>query len=85
MRKIPTLQVVRSVGMAQKTANGRTLSMKREFKILAELLIQLQRTYPWLFADVSPDDPDLDMDRGFKTYDELEKLANGRRLNKIQQ
>ena len=59
--------------------------MKDDARKLATILIQLYQDYPLFLKDVAPDDPDLDMDRGFKTYDELERLANGRRLNKIQQ
>ena len=59
--------------------------MKDDARKLAAILIQLHQDYPLFLKDVAPDDSDLDMDRGFKTYDELEKRANGRRLNKIQQ
>ena len=59
--------------------------MEDDARKLAAILIRLYQDYPLFLKDVTTGDPDLDMDRGFKTYDELEKLANGRRLNKIQQ
>ena len=59
--------------------------MKDDARKLASILIQLHQDYPLFLKDVASDDPDLDMDRGFKTYDELERLANGKRPNKLQQ
>jgi hypothetical protein len=62
-----------------------TKNLADDARKLAAILIRLHQDYPMFLKDVTPDDPDLDMDIGFKTYDELERLANGRRLNKIQQ
>ena len=59
--------------------------MEDDARKLAAILIRLYQDYPLFLKDVAPDDPDLDIDRGFKTYDELERMANGSRLNKIQQ
>ena len=58
--------------------------MKDDARKLAAILIRLHQDYHLFLKDVTPDDPDLDMDRGFKIYDELERLVNGRRLNKLQ-
>ena len=52
---------------------------------LTEILIRLHQDYPLFLKDVAPDDPEFNMDIGFNTYDELERMANGSRLNKIQQ
>jgi hypothetical protein len=52
---------------------------------LARIFIWLQKRFPLFMKDVATDDPDLAMDIGFNTYDELERMANGSRLNKIQQ
>ena len=40
-------------------------------KQLAAILLQLQKNYPLFFKDVDPNDPDLDMECGFKTYEQL--------------
>jgi hypothetical protein len=42
-------------------------------KKLATILIQLQKDYPLFFKDVNADDPDLDMDVGFKAYEIMEQ------------
>jgi len=35
---------------------------------LAGVLIKLQKEYPFFFKDVDPDDPDLNLNRAFKTF-----------------
>ena len=72
--------------VAQAFVEGKgTNKLAEDARTLAAIVIQLQQDYSMFLKDVAPDDPDLDMDIGFKTYDELERLANGRKLNKIQQ
>jgi len=53
-------------------------SMKTDAKQLAAKLIQLHQDYPFFFQDVDPNDPDLDIDRGFSTYEQLKRQTNGR-------
>ena len=38
---------------------------------VSQILIGLQREFPFFFMDVRPDDPDLDMESGFKTYEKM--------------
>ena len=38
---------------------------------LAEVLIQLQLDFPLFFKDVADDDPDMDLEKGFETYEKL--------------
>ena len=45
--------------------------LKKDARYLASTLIRLQHEYPLFFTDVADDDPDLDMDRGFKLYEKL--------------
>ena len=45
---------------------------------IAELMIELQRmknAYPEYFQDVDPEDPDLDLERGFPTFNRLIQQA----------
>ena len=51
------------------------MSLREDAKKLAEILIQLRRDYP-LFLKYYTNDPDLDMDEGFKTYEKLENDDN---------
>ena len=52
--------------------------MKEDAQKLARILIELRKKYPLFLKDVDPNDPDLDMDRGFKTYEELKRQTYGR-------
>ena len=45
--------------------------LKKDARDLAKILIQLQQDYPLFFTDVADDDPDLDLEAGFKTYEKL--------------
>ena len=71
-------------GRHNKT-NWKMKNLRDDARNLAAILIQLLQEYPLFLKDVAPDDPDMDMNKSFKTYEELERLANGRRLNNIQQ
>ena len=50
-----------------------TEAEKRESSILAKKLIELQIDFPLFMQDVDPLDPDLDMEIGFKTYEDLSR------------
>ena len=52
--------------------------MKDDAQKLARIIIELRKKYPLFLKDVDPNDPDLDMDRGFKTYEELKRQTYGR-------
>lgn len=48
---------------------------------IAAVLIELQQLmqdHPLFFQDVDPNDPDLDMNVGFKTYEQLKRKTYGR-------
>ena len=51
------------------------MSLREDAKKLAEILIQLRRDYPLFLKDYT-NDPDLDMDIGFKIYEELKSDEN---------
>ena len=64
--------------------------LKEDAEKLAEILIQLRKDYPLFLQDIAPDDPDLDMNRGFKCFEKLQakkhpyKLDVARYLNHYQ-
>jgi hypothetical protein len=60
-------------------------NLAKDAKKLARIFIWLQKRFPLFMKDVATEDPDSAMDIGFNTYDELERMANGSRLNKVQQ
>lgn len=60
------------IGYASRKSDCQTDTSKQ----LATILIQLYQDYPLFFKDVDADDHELDMDRGFKTYDEMMRNSN---------
>jgi len=42
---------------------------KNDAKQVAEVLIRFQQQFPDFFRDIKPDDPDLDMEKGFETFE----------------
>ena len=46
-------------------------------KQLAAILIQLQQNYALFLKDVCPDDPDLDQEKLFQSYEQLVRQKNG--------
>ena len=59
--------------MWQKMAKD-TNNLADDARKLTVILIRLHQDYPLFFADVAPDDPDMDMNKSFKTYDELDRI-----------
>ena len=47
------------------------MSLSEDAKKLAGILIQLRKDYLLFLKDVDPNDPDLNMEFGFRTYEEL--------------
>jgi hypothetical protein len=45
--------------------------MRDDARKLAAILIKLDQDYSMFLKDVAPDDPDLDMERGFKCFEKL--------------
>ena len=58
--------------------------LKKDARYLAQILIQLQQEYPLFFTDVADGHPDLDQEKGFKTYEKLMREKDATRFNKFQ-
>ena len=80
-RKNPDSATTPSGGLEQNTQKKTNLfkfpsQTRKDACQLADILVGLQRDFPNFFRDVKPDDPDLDMDKVFKSYEQIMRKAD---------
>ena len=80
-RKTPDSAATPSGGLEQNTQRNSNLfkfpsQTQKDGCQLAKVLVGLERDFPDFFRDVKPDDPDLDMDKVFKSYEQIMRKAD---------